>query len=223
MIHCIDDLARVDSPEIDRRDPEIRVPERRWMIGSGILRAPSRSHAHAGVVGREPPSDIGLGGEPTQPPWAAVPQLDVVVDRARELDASLPSAAVEQLDLHPARSSPSRPRLEPDHWRLWRDRDIYDSPQHTALQRLIAAAAKQASVHRTDITAIQRPARRRRHHRLPARQSAQALHGKPTSATSPGGLTQGSTCGSGYVRPGPSRTGRAARLSILGQHKSQRQ
>jgi transposase len=60
-------------------------------------------------------------------------------------------------------------------WRLWHDHDTYDPQQHTALQRLITAATQQRSV-RTD-----RPhchaatARRCRHRRLPAGQSAQRL------------------------------------------------
>jgi hypothetical protein len=32
----VDDLAGVDLLKINRRDPEVRCPSWRWMIGSGI-------------------------------------------------------------------------------------------------------------------------------------------------------------------------------------------
>jgi hypothetical protein len=64
MVHCLDDLAGVDSLQVDRRDPEVRMPE---LPLDNRQRDPLVGHLDRmsvpQLVGREPPRHPRLGGE----------------------------------------------------------------------------------------------------------------------------------------------------------------
>ena len=72
-MHSVDDLARVDPLEIDRGDPEVRVPELTLDDGQ---RHPFVRHVYRvsmpQLVRGEPPPDTGPRGEAAKSPRVAV-------------------------------------------------------------------------------------------------------------------------------------------------------